>query len=171
MNSAYVLASQIVGSLSGTAQHECLRGLKECETTQTLMAQRNWHDALNSSLQAAARFSRIPEAAPLLGITKADAAAALGNLGRHADAKVAALEGLPLVQQVRGLERSQASMHMTIGVASYLEGDAVTGRNEFAVARELCQQCGATDLLLLLDSNETALKSERESRKWWKLWR
>jgi len=60
---------------------------------------------------------------------------------------------------------------MTIGVASYLEGEHSKGSAEFAVARELSQNCGATDLLLILDTNEAALKSNRGTgRKWWKFW-
>jgi hypothetical protein len=167
----YLLATQIVDRLSGNAQGACLAALMDCQQAETLMAQHDWLNALTCSERAAAKFRAIPEAAPLLGIATANAAAALGNLGRHVDAKRAALEGLPLVQQVRGLERTQAALHMTIGVANYLEGDHSNGSAEFAVARELSQNCGATELFRLLDTNEAALKSNRDSgRKWWKFW-
>ena len=74
-------------------------------------------------MRAQAEFAQIPEARPLLGVTKADIAAALGNLGRHAEAKRVAEEALPLAQGVREHAKTEAALHMTLGIGHYQEGD------------------------------------------------
>lgn len=81
MQSAQWLAGRIVRQLSGQERLSCLEALKESQKGAADLSSRNWQAALNSFTRAHDLFATIPQAAPLLGITKQNIAAALGNLG------------------------------------------------------------------------------------------
>lgn len=171
--SGWLLATQIVEKLSGEKQYACISALQQAGLGQQKLSSGDWNGALALCMGAQAEFSQIPEARPLVGVTNADIAAALGNLGRHAEAKKIAEEALPLVQGVRHLAQTEAALHMTLGIGYYQEGDAQQGAHHFFIARQLYGVVpGAAQMLEIVDSNEAQVKAvHHEKRKrWWKLW-
>jgi len=171
--SGYLVATQIVERLSGDNQVACIAALHQAEQGQSRLSSGDWNGALTFCGRAQEGFAKIPEARPLLGVTKGDIAVAFGNLGRHSEAKQVAEEALPLVQGMRELAQTEAALHMTIGIGHYQEGDSRTGASHFDMARRIYQGLpGGGQMLAVLNSNEARLKTagRKEKKKWWKPW-
>ena len=171
--SGYLLATQIVERLSGEKQLACIAALHQSEQGQARLSSGDWSGTLIFCRRAQEGFANIPEARSLLGVTKADIAAALGNLGRLSEAKQVAEEALPLVHGVRELAQTEAALHMAIGIGHYHDGDTQAGASHFGTARQLFGSLpGGAQMLEILESNEAQLKAanREKEKKWWKPW-
>jgi hypothetical protein len=158
--SAYLPAAQIVGRLSGEKKVACIAALVLAEQGQARLSSGDWNGALDLCRRAQDGLASIPEARPLLGVTKADLAAALGNLGRHSEAGQVAEQALPLIQGIHELRETEGALHMTIGIGHYREGNAQIGARHFEIARQVFRSVpGGAQMLQILESNEAQLRA------------
>ena len=171
--SGYIVATQIVERLSDESKLACISALKFGEQGQSKLAAGDWGGALEMCRKAQAGFSKIPEARPLLGVTMADMAAALGNQGQHAEAKRVAEDALPLVAGEQMLRMTEGTLHMTIGIGCFLEEEEEKGAEHLSHARRLFRQLPDGGRMLgILDTNEQQLSSApiKAKHPWWKFW-
>jgi len=104
--------------------------------------------------RAHARFETIREARPLLGIVKADLAAAYGNLQASDKAISYAEDSIAIVAGVQRLEFTEASARMTLGNSLGLLGKRHQSEEQYRIAEAILKgRPGSANYLQMLDSN------------------
>lgn len=192
----YLHATEVLDQLSGDqiAFLDCLQALKNGEEGQRLLALGDSSRALVASKKAEAMFARIPQARFLLGICKADLAAAYGNLGNWEDAIRYAREAIDISAEDTQFLFTQAAASMTLGNALYSSGRPDEGARILNDARRLFGrlQEGA-QYIAVVDHNELQFRGGsrklpargslrtssvarqspfiKAAKRWWQFWK
>jgi len=160
-HSGYLHAMEILERLrdDNDAFNTCLLALKHAEDGQRKLASGEFEAALQHSRKAADLFQKVPAARLLLGVCKADIAAAYGNLGRHDEAASFARESILLVSGDRRFAFTEAMANMTLGISLYMLGNSTDGAKHLDEARRILRTIPeGAQYLAVVDQNEQQLK-------------
>jgi tetratricopeptide (TPR) repeat protein len=164
--SGLLIASEVLERLAAdpSSQTVCFRALKHAQDGQINLSQGDAQRALPDLLKAHELFAQLPAARSLLGIAKADLAAAYGNLGRYRESLPYAQDAIAITANVPRLEFTEAMARMTLANTYSILGKAVEGRSEYRKAREILERIpGSESYLKMLERNEaTVAKAERK---------
>lgn len=169
--SGYAHATKVLKKISNSEEkNKCLRALKHAQNGQQKLSEGDFRSALSFLHQAHDGFQEIPIAQYLLGIVKADLAAAYGNLSEFPKAIKFAEESIAIIYEVDEFSLTEAMAHMTLGSSYCMMGDSQRGANHFNKARQILNQMPNTDeYIKILETNEKILK--KRAKKWWQFWK
>lgn len=176
MSAGHNHAAEVLNQLSGDQNtfQALLLALKNMEEAQHLLAAGDSSGTITASQKAESTLARIPQARFLLGICKADLAAAYGNLGSWREAASNAREAIALSSADSRFKFTQASANMTLGNALYSSGLSDEGAQHFAEARRLFGSLpGGEQHIAVVDHNESQLRGGPKglTKRWWKFWK
>jgi tetratricopeptide (TPR) repeat protein len=159
------IASEVLERLAAdpSSRTVCFTALKHAQDGQIKLSQGDAQRALPDLLKAHELFAQLPAARSLLGIAKADLAAAYGNLGRYPESLSYGQDAVAITANVPRLEFTEAMARMTLANTYSILGKAVEGRAEYRKAREILERIpGSESYLKTLERNEaTVTKAER----------
>jgi hypothetical protein len=127
-----------------------------------------------ASQKAESTFAEIPQARFLLGICKADLAAAHGNLGNWREAATQAREAIAISSEDPRFKFTQAAATMTLGNALYSSGQSDEGARSSAEARRLFRSLpGGEQHIAVVDHNEAQFRDSGKGsdKRWWQFWK
>lgn len=168
----YRYAVQVLDLLKAdeTSYNSCLVALDLAEAGQRLLYRGDSESAMIELQKAESLFEKLPDARPLLGICKADMAAALCNLGRYQEAATYARVSIWIVSGDRRFAFTEAMAKMSLGNSLYMLGKSKGGARCFDDARRILRTLPeGTQYLAVIDRIQQYLKNTtgKHSRKWW----
>jgi tetratricopeptide (TPR) repeat protein len=173
-NAGYVHAAEVLERLSDQSKRDCLRALKAGEQGQQLLRANDYAGALDASTAAHSAFAKIPEARLLLGVCKADMAAAYGNLRQFAKAAQLAREAIAITSTDCRFGFTCAASNMSLGTSLYMLGDSKQGARHLEEARRLFREVpGGAEYISRLRHIEPALieLAGTLKKRWWEFWK
>ena len=175
MSIAQVHAQQVCEYLENDkpSLFRCLSALKDGEEGQLALKRGESQVALEYLLKAEADFDTLPQATFLLGITKADIAAAYGNLQKWSKAAKYACAAIEIAKHDQAFAETEANAHMTLAGALGTTGDIKGAETHLEIAEQIYKRLPDTgpQLIALKQNRRILSKHNPKSRRpWWKFW-
>ena len=175
-SSGYRCAVQVLNLLKAdeASYNTCLVALDLAQAGQGLLYGGDSESAVIELQKAESLFEKLPDARPLLGICKADLAAALCNLGRYHEAATYARVSIWILSSDRRFAFTEAMAKMSLGNSLYMLGKSKGGARCLDDARRILHTLPeATQYLAVIDRVQQHLKNTtgKQSRKWWQFWK
>jgi hypothetical protein len=138
----YFIATEVCAMLESRPEAliECLAGLKNAQDGQSRLGAGDPRGALPVLRRAHDRFEGIPDARLLLGISKADLAAAYGNIGEYHKAADFAEDAIAIVEGVARLAFTEAMARMSLATSRGILGQAGDSEREFEKAEAILRR-------------------------------
>jgi len=175
VNIGFVHATQVCQHLESEppALERCLKALADSQKGQLALQKGASRKALNHLLRAEADFDAIPAATFLLGIVRADIAAAYANLEQWPNAARYSREAIEIARDDKAFAQTEANAHMTLANALGSLGDLEAARTEYDKAESIYKTLkGVEPQLHALQHNRRLLLEPTRSvaKPWWKFW-
>ena len=157
----YFIATEVCAMLESRRDdlYECLRALKDGQDGQGRLQSGDARGALPLLRKAHDRFQRIPEARLLLGINKADLAAAYGNIGKYQESVDFAEDAIAIVAGDHRLNFTEATARLSLATSLGVLGRLTESDREFERAEALMRRMPqAGPLLRRLQANRAAIR-------------
>jgi tetratricopeptide (TPR) repeat protein len=164
-NQGFLHATEVVEGLLNDKKVACICALKFSQDGQKLLGTGEFETAIKHFIKAEQIFNNISSARYLLGICKADIAAAYGNLGKFQKAFKFAKESIAIIGTDHRFTFTLAAANMTAGFSSYRLGEYATSAQHLKEARRLWQKIpGGEQYLSLIDQNDRCSGTEKVTR-------
>jgi tetratricopeptide (TPR) repeat protein len=151
----------------------CLEGIKEAGLGQLARSEGRPQKALDHFLLAEREFDAIPAATFLLGIVRADIAAAHGDLRNWAAAARYARAGIDIARNDSAFALTEANAHMTLANALGFLEDLAGAQVEYDRAEQIYKTLtGVREELNALRRNRASILGSSQSKRLkWQFWR